>query len=219
MGKTGSPGVRAGSHLAHYGREDFAGTRQETMAGRTSHIETEQRDTLRTMLLKLRGETYERVRQFRRDQEEDAEPAPADEMDEARSSADVETHAGLIGRAEERLKYLDDALARLDEGKYGVCIRCGEAIPFERLMAVPFALQCVDCQGKRNDGERRAGEGGTIAPYDQLWTPPEEMIEPPDRDALRTSPDEDLSVGSVQPAGARKRGRPTARKTPGKKAR
>ena len=118
------------------------------MAGRTSHLDTEQRDTLHTMLLKLRDETYERVRQFRRDQEEDAEPAPADEMDEARSSADVETHAGLIGRAEERLKYLDDALARLDEGKYGVCIGCGEAIPVERLMAVPFALQCVDCQGK-----------------------------------------------------------------------
>jgi DnaK suppressor protein len=189
------------------------------MVGRTSHIDMEQRETLRTMLLKLRDETYQRVKQFRRDQEEDSEPAPGDEMDEARSSADVETHAGLIGRAEEKLKYLDDALALLDQGKYGICSGCGEPIPLERLIAVPFALQCVDCQAKQNAGDRRASEGGTIAPYDKLWTPPEEMSEPPDRDALRASPDEDLSVRSVPPESARKRGRPAGRKAPGKKGR
>ena len=183
------------------------------MVARTTSIDREQRETFRAMLLKLRDETQDRIKEFRRDQRDDASSSPGDEMDEARSSADVETHAGLIGRAEEKLKYLDEALTLLDEGKYGICLKCGEPIPSERLIALPFAQYCIDCQGKQAAAERRAGEGETIPPYDQVWTPPEEMSEPPDRDALHASPDEDRSVRVTPPSGPRKKGRATARKT------
>ncbi|WP_426514207.1 TraR/DksA family transcriptional regulator [Dactylosporangium sp. McL0621] len=40
---------------------------------------------------------------------------------------------------------LDDALARLDAGTYGVCERCGRPIPPERLLARPAARTCVAC--------------------------------------------------------------------------
>jgi hypothetical protein len=40
-----------------------------------------------------------------RDQQQESESEPADGMDAARRTADVETHAGLIVRAEEKLKY------------------------------------------------------------------------------------------------------------------
>ena len=186
------------------------------MATRITHIDREQRETFRAMLLKLRAETDDRIAEFRQDQQDEATVSPGDEMDEARSSADVETHAGLIGRAEEKLRYLDDALSLLDEGKYGVCLKCGDPIPVERLIALPFALHCVDCQSKQAASERRAGEGGTIPPYDHVWTPPEEMKEPPDRNALRSSPDEDLSVRPLPSSSTRKRGRPARSKMPGK---
>jgi DnaK suppressor protein len=40
---------------------------------------------------------------------------------------------------------LDDALRRLDEGGYGVCERCGNPIPAERLAVRPTARTCVAC--------------------------------------------------------------------------
>jgi RNA polymerase-binding transcription factor DksA len=47
---------------------------------------------------------------------------------------------------------LDDALRRLDEGRYGVCDRCGQPIGAERLAARPAAVTCVRCAG---GGRRR----------------------------------------------------------------
>ena len=42
---------------------------------------------------------------------------------------------------------IDDALARLDAGTYGLCERCGRPIPPERLAVRPFATTCVPCAG------------------------------------------------------------------------
>ncbi len=161
----------------------------------------DRRKMLREMLLRLRDETYEKVREFRRDQEQETEPVPADEMDLARSSADVEMHAGLIARQEEKLRFVDEALARLDAGKYGICLECGGPIPIERLIALPFAAYCVDCQHKRNHARRDWGAGVTIAPYDQQWTIPEEMEEPAERTYRSTGPEEEVPIRFNQPFG------------------
>ena len=44
------------------------------------------------------------------------------------------------------------ALARLNEGEYGVCSECGEPISPKRLAAVPWAECCVTCQTERENG-------------------------------------------------------------------
>jgi DnaK suppressor protein len=46
------------------------------------------------------------------------------------------------------LAEVEAALARLDDGTYGQCIRCGRAIPIERLEALPFARYCIQCQAE-----------------------------------------------------------------------
>lgn len=40
---------------------------------------------------------------------------------------------------------VDRALAKLSEGTYGTCDRCGGPIPEERLEAKPAAVLCVGC--------------------------------------------------------------------------
>lgn len=51
---------------------------------------------------------------------------------------------------------IDDALARLDEGKYGSCLECAREISERRLQASPFALRCQACEERREqDGGRR----------------------------------------------------------------
>jgi RNA polymerase-binding protein DksA len=44
------------------------------------------------------------------------------------------------------LNEIDDALVRLADGTYGKCRGCGGEIPTERLEAMPWATQCIDCK-------------------------------------------------------------------------
>jgi len=60
--------------------------------------------------------------------------------------------AALLEAAREQVAALDDALRRLDEGRYGVCDRCGQPIGAERLAARPAAVTCIRCAG---GGRRR----------------------------------------------------------------
>ena len=63
---------------------------------------------------------------------------------------ELDTHAGLIAREEEKLKYLDEAMTRLAVGNYGRCLKCGDSIPIARLLILPFASHCVNCQERCN---------------------------------------------------------------------
>ena len=48
-------------------------------------------------------------------------------------------------RAQGKLEKLEAALQRMEEGTYGVCEACGQAIEPERLAALPTATLCVAC--------------------------------------------------------------------------
>ena len=49
-------------------------------------------------------------------------------------------------QAEDMLKSVEHALLRYENGEYGYCLECGEAIAFGRLQAQPFATLCINCQ-------------------------------------------------------------------------
>jgi DnaK suppressor protein len=53
-----------------------------------------------------------------------------------------------IEQARNRLHQVDEALERMDEGTYGVCVDCGEDIDPARLEARPLSIRCVDCASK-----------------------------------------------------------------------
>lgn len=60
----------------------------------------------------------------------------------------------LRERATQHLELVDAALARLDAGTFGACLRCGKPIPPGRIEALPWAAHCIDCQ-TAIDRERR----------------------------------------------------------------
>jgi DnaK suppressor protein len=176
----------------------------------------ERRRILRELLNHQRNEALAQVREYRRDQEEEAIAPPGDEMDAARSMADVETHASLIERVEQRLKEIDFALGRLESGRYGICAGCGEPIPVERLKVVPFAAYCVDCQEKRNRMQQ-GGKAWIDEPFIHQWNPPEEMAEATEDSHDEFTPlpggEEELAVPiheSPKPAARAKRAKSTS---------
>lgn len=52
----------------------------------------------------------------------------------------------LEDNARENLGRIDAAFARMDAGTYGICTRCGDVIPPERLEAMPDAELCIVCK-------------------------------------------------------------------------
>jgi DnaK suppressor protein len=118
--------------------------------------ENKRTERLRRMLIGRREDLRERVRKLRRSQNQESLSTPGDAMDIAKSLADVEAHGNFIERAENQLLQIEDALARAQEGQYGICSGCGEDIPDERLKAVPSAMYCVDCQSKLSANEPRS---------------------------------------------------------------
>ena len=58
----------------------------------------------------------------------------------------------------ERLKKIEEALRKLEEGSYGVCEDCGTEISEERLKLIPFAIYCVECMENREKLEEMERE-------------------------------------------------------------
>jgi RNA polymerase-binding transcription factor DksA len=57
--------------------------------------------------------------------------------------------AALRAQARAHLADVGAALRKLDDGRYGVCDRCGQPIGDDRLTARPAALTCVRCAARR----------------------------------------------------------------------
>ncbi len=60
----------------------------------------------------------------------------------------------LRDRSIQQLELVEAALARLDAGTYGTCLRCGKPIAPARLEALPWAAYCIECQGLVDRGRR-----------------------------------------------------------------
>jgi RNA polymerase-binding protein DksA len=71
---------------------------------------------------------------------------PKDLADVASDDIDRKMIEALGSQELKRLKLIDSALTRIQQGKYGLCVKCGKRIPQERLEAIPYALMCIECK-------------------------------------------------------------------------
>lgn len=58
---------------------------------------------------------------------------------------------GLMSEEVDVLEMVDEALQRLEDSEYGICLDCGAVIPRERLEAKPYARFCTKCKSKREE--------------------------------------------------------------------
>jgi RNA polymerase-binding protein DksA len=71
---------------------------------------------------------------------------PKDIADIASDDIDRKMIEAIGSQDMKRLKLIDSALTRIQQGKYGFCIKCGKRIPQDRLEAIPYALMCIECK-------------------------------------------------------------------------
>ena len=82
-------------------------------------------------------------------QDSTADNHPADV---ATVTFDRELDYSLEENEERLLEAIDAALGRIDDGTLGICSTCGQPIGEERLEALPWTTQCIDCKRKEERG-------------------------------------------------------------------
>jgi DnaK suppressor protein len=75
------------------------------------------------------------------------EKAP-DAIDEVQQMGERELAVRNLDRDSRMLRMIRQALVRVANGSYGVCLHCEEEILPKRLAAVPWAAYCIRCQEK-----------------------------------------------------------------------
>ncbi len=101
----------------------------------------EERDRLGLMV-----EDYEREREDARLTESSADRSPDPGNAEAGSMKfEYEKELSIEQNLIDLKSKVEIALRKIEAGTYGICERCGEAIPMARLDALPYSTLCVDC--------------------------------------------------------------------------
>jgi len=80
-----------------------------------------------------------------------------DEIDLASSEYNQSMVFRLRDREKFLLKKIDKALARIEEGTFGICERCEEEISLKRLEARPVTTLCIRCKEEQEKKEKSYG--------------------------------------------------------------
>ncbi|AEF83085.1 TraR/DksA family transcriptional regulator [Leadbettera azotonutricia] len=104
-------------------------------------------DKMKESLIKLKTEIISNLVANNKDFKEIVEGMdPKDLADIASDDIDRKMIEAIGSQDIKRLKLIDAALTRIEQGKYGLCMKCGKKIPQPRLEAIPYALMCIDCK-------------------------------------------------------------------------
>jgi DnaK suppressor protein len=135
---------------------------RDPMAHKTRSRDHERYRLLKEMLRERRTEVQEKLRSLR-----ESLPVEAGIVRDAEEqSVDdfvTEVDMALMQMKSQTLSKIDQAIARLDDGTYGLCQECDQEISAPRLQALPFAALCRRCQEDSEDTIRAEREARSFA--------------------------------------------------------
>jgi len=109
------------------------------------------RRTLNDLRADLLRDVHGRIRETQADRPTDVGDHVEDSDDDARQGLDLT----LLEMRANTLTAIDNAIGRLDAGKYGSCFECDGPIAERRLRALPFAVRCRECEEERGGAPGR----------------------------------------------------------------
>jgi DnaK suppressor protein len=119
---------------------------QKAKTAEPAATSTEDYSALRERLLEQKQEFVNLYKQDVRAGQESADDGTEDIVDRANNSYNRELMFSLSDGERQMLLQVEDALRRIDEGRYGRCASCGSVIHVLRLNAVPWTRFCINCQ-------------------------------------------------------------------------
>jgi RNA polymerase-binding transcription factor DksA len=114
------------------------------------------RQLLQTLRSRLRGDldqmTDEALRRDTTGGTGNLSNVPLHLADLGTDNYDQEFTLGLIENEQGTLELVNQALDRMEQGRFGQCVECGEPISKPRLQAIPYARHCIRCARKLEGG-------------------------------------------------------------------
>lgn len=101
---------------------------------------------MKELLLLMKKELLEDVSQTVKAESDYLRFDVGDFYDHASSDRDRELSLTLTDRERDKLRLIDEALRKIDDGSYGTCESCGDEIGEDRLRAMPLAKLCLACK-------------------------------------------------------------------------
>jgi DnaK suppressor protein len=136
-----------------------AGKQRETMTN-TANRNADLRQMLTERRREMQDDVQRRIRNGRIDRPKEVR----DDLEHSDADIQGDIELALLQMRAETLTRIDEALIRLDAGKYGSCFECAGEIAERRLRALPFAVRCQACEERREKegnarqaAQRRAG--------------------------------------------------------------
>lgn len=132
----------------------------------TRKARVEQADATRTRYVELKrileerrreilAQVQEKIRDVRAEGSSGETQGVLDAAETSEADIQDDIEFALIQMKSETLHRIEEALQRLEDGKFGYCFECGDEISERRLRALPFAVRCKDCEEAREVAERR----------------------------------------------------------------
>ncbi len=106
---------------------------------------------MKTRLKAKRAELRESIANLTEAHPEPVGPIEASEgsqefEDVAVDFLEMQQEQSILVNQQALLTEVEDALKRIEDGTYGICVNCGRPIPEERLEAIPWAARDVKCE-------------------------------------------------------------------------
>ena len=151
----------------------------------------------RARLLRLREDLTREIQQLASEACEETPNYSMHMADAATDSFDRDLVLGLVSFEQEGLYEIDAALKRIEDGTYGICELTGQAIPWERLEAIPWTRFSIEAENQlEGNGHPHIGALGRVrmGEMERSGTAPnesadEEVDSPVDPDLLSTPPE------------------------------
>jgi DnaK suppressor protein len=120
-------------------------------------MESHDLDFFRENLTKMLNDILRKGEDTIADMTDDSE-VYADPADRATAESDRAFVLRLRDRERKLIKKIQDALQRIEDGEFGICVECGEDISVARLKARPVTQLCINCKSKQEEDERVRGD-------------------------------------------------------------
>src|SRR5437016_14467411 len=75
-----------------------------------------------------------------------------DWIDQSSQESDLHVRLALKQTDSKLLRAIEEAIHRIDQGTYGICMECENDIAPAPLKAVPWTRVCIDCKAKQRSG-------------------------------------------------------------------
>jgi DnaK suppressor protein len=130
---------------------------QNNKGGMTEPMKTDQLEYFRNLLAQRIDQLLNEAGKTVSDMTDESANLP-DITDRASLESDRNFELRIRDRERKLIKKLREAIARIDEGTFGICELCEGKISEKRLMARPVTTLCIDCKKKQELLEKQRGE-------------------------------------------------------------